>query len=515
MTGRLPFNPRSTAAASSAQRDQEQIGLARGDQPISVSALSTLVGGALTEGLPKTIRVVGEVSGFRDRTHWYFDLKDNESVVSCVVFASSARKLSFRIEDGQAVVLTGRVDYYSKSGKLSFIATRVEPVGAGALDMEYRRLVAELRALGWFDDERKRRIPSFPRRVAIVTSRSGAALQDVLDTMRRRAPWVGVLIADARVQGDGAAAEVAARIAQINRERERLGVDVIVVTRGGGSMQDLWAFNDPDLARIIVESQLPVVAAIGHETDITIAELVADLRSAAPTQAAVAVTPDVSALREQVDRQAGRLGRLMRRIIAEQMRTLAGLSERRCLRDPRSWLRDTGAQLNQSSQRLRAAMRTDRMARVSRVDRASIRLGRLKPADRAARIQAQRSARLARQVARLASAERAIVVRAGLRLNAFAREIEAVAPMAVLRRGYSVTLDEKGRVIQSVTDAPEGATIETRLADGSVRSVVGGQADRSRAPKASRGRSRSGQADDPAQSELFGDIEDGRGKDGV
>ncbi|NUQ51244.1 MAG: exodeoxyribonuclease VII large subunit [Phycisphaerales bacterium] len=220
---RLPFDPSKMSgaadkpkASSAAKRaeanaeakpDDHAAASSARDGTLTVTQLAGAIDSALKSGVPARVRVIGEVSGFRDRTHWYFDLKDANAVVSCVVFQFAARKVGFTPENGREVVVSGRIDFYAKAGKVSLIADKVEPIGAGALELAYRALVEELRGLGWFDVARKRRVPSFPRKIAVVTSRTAAALQDVLVTMKQRCPAVGVLLADVRVQGDGAAAE--------------------------------------------------------------------------------------------------------------------------------------------------------------------------------------------------------------------------------------------------------------------------------------------------------------------
>ncbi len=266
--------------------------------PLTVSQLAQRIGETIGGGFPQPVRVVGEVSGFKPNTHWYFNLKDADSVIGCVMFSSTARSALFTPSDGQQVVVTGRPDFWAKGGKTSFVVSRIEPVGQGALDAAFKALCDELRALGWFDQARKRPIPRFPRRVAVVTAATGAALQDVLVTMRRRCPAVEVGVVDVAVQGDGAAQDISAVFRWLGREHRRLGVEVILLTRGGGSKEDLWTFNERVVAEAIVRSPIPVVAAIGHEVDFTIAELVADERAATPTQAAMKVTPDTPALLE-------------------------------------------------------------------------------------------------------------------------------------------------------------------------------------------------------------------------
>ncbi|MFN7021149.1 MAG: exodeoxyribonuclease VII large subunit, partial [Phycisphaerales bacterium] len=213
---RLPFDPsRMTPREKPAAQASEV-------SPLTVTQLASLVERALGDNLPATIRVIGEIGQFRERTHWYFDLKDQDAVISCVMFASAARKVGFVPRVGQQVVLSGRVEFYGRQGRTQFMAEKLQPVGEGALDAAFRRLCEELRGLGWFADERKRRLPVLPRRVAVLTSRSGAALQDVLDTARRRCPSVPIALIDARVQGEGAAAQLAQAVRRLSAVHRKL-----------------------------------------------------------------------------------------------------------------------------------------------------------------------------------------------------------------------------------------------------------------------------------------------------
>lgn len=493
MTGRLPFDPsRMRAAQASAEAVEGAVaspgatGGQQGGVPaparsgpagapgpgseaplISISALADLIAGAL-ERVDRPLRVVGEVSGFRERTHWYFDLKDAGAVVNCVMFASSVRRAGLALENGRAVVATGRVEFYAKGGKVSFLCEKLEPVGEGVLELAFRRLVAEIRALGWFEPARKRALPTFPRRVAVVTSRTGAALQDVLDTARRRCPAVDIAIVDVRVQGERAAAEVAAAINWLGANHARLGLDAVLLTRGGGSAEDLWAFNEKIVAAAIVGCPLPVVAAIGHETDTTIAELVADERCATPTQAAMRLFPDRGALGEQIDALGSRVRVGVEHAIADARR--------------RS---DDDARRLVSAVRLRLAEASARMERVA---------GRLEQ-QRPAAAQARRGARLAEAERRLTAAMRSrartVDVAAvekrlreaaarGLRQRreaaaSLGRTLAAVSPLRVLGRGYSVTTRADGRLIRAPGDVSPGEQIRTRVADGLVRSIVEGE----------------------------------------
>jgi len=458
-------------------------------EPLTVSALARRIEGAFANAFPDTLRVVGEVTGPALRTHWYFGLKDAGAAISCVLFASSARKAGVEPVAGKQVVCTGRVEFYAPSGRVSLIVEKLEPVGEGPREAALRKLIEEVRALGWLDPARKRRLPAFPRRVAVVTSAGGAALQDVLVTMRRRCPAVEVLVADVRVQGDRAAGEVVRAIQYLGRHAQPLGLDAIIVTRGGGSIDDLWAFNERIVAQAIVECPLPVVAAIGHEVDTTLAELVADERCATPTQAAMRLTPDRAALARELDSLLGRgrsglarelkaAGRRLEQVqaaaarttasrLALQRRHLAALLARLMRRHPAAVHARTGIRLGAAW----AALHRAAQSRVSRCE--------LDPV-----------------LARLRRAGGLVVERARHELTSHLRELEAVSPWRVLDRGYSVTLKADGRAVRKPSDVRAGEVLTTRLSEGSITSSVSGT-DR----RPLKGRPRS---DDPAQPGLFG-----------
>ncbi len=473
------------------------------DRPLSVSALASLIDGAIRDGLPAKVRVVGEITNLRHRTHYYFDLSDGDAVINAVFFASAAKRSRTPLEIGTEVVATGRVDYYAPNGRVSLVVERVDPVGVGAGQLAMQKLLAELRALGWLDPEAKRPLPVFPRRIAVVTSRTGAALQDVIDTVRKRCPAVGLLVVDARVQGEAAAGEVRGAIRALSASHERLGVDAIIVTRGGGSAEDLAAFNDRGIAEAIHECEVPVVAAIGHETDTTIAELVADERCATPTQAAMRLTPDRAALREQVETLRRRMARTLGDRASFERRRVDALARRPVLADPREIVRLRRGELVWLGGRLDRAT-GERVGRaVRRLERLGSRLERGRPTV----VHARRAERLDALRARLARAVRVTHERERDRLDGLERELHAVGPMAVLARGFSTTLDERGRLVRTIEGLRPGQHLQTRLADGSVRSVVestgeGGQAPP--APPPPRKRTRRPRHDPgPDQMDLF------------
>lgn len=501
--GRLPFDPDKMARRA-----------VSGETPLRVGELATRIDGALSRALPDRVRVVGEISSLRDRTHWYFDLKDEAAVVHCVMFASARRKVGFSPRDGQEVVLTGRVEFYPPQGRVSLVVSRIEPVGVGALELAYRALCEELRALGWMSVERKRPLPTMPRRIAIVTSRSAAALADVVDTARRRWAGVELRLVDVRVQGRAAAGEIARAIGAVSARAQELGLDAVILTRGGGSMEDLWAFNERAVAEAIVGCSIPVVAAIGHETDTTIAELVADVRAATPTQAAMMLVPDEAALHEQVSSLTRRLAVAIGRRVAQRREQLDARARHPYLSDP-------GAPVRRARERLAADVRTlglvvrerVRLAR-QRCERADRQLEAIGPG----RLHAKRATRLALLTQRMDHAMRARLdvdcsalarqlerawagsMRAQhARLTGLDRTLDAIGPRAVLERGFSVTRASDGSVVRSAGQVSPGERLRTLVADGEIASVVQDKANRG----ARRGRAGPTRPTGPDQLDLF------------
>jgi len=395
------------------------------DSVWSVTQLAERIKGALTANLPTRVRILGEMSNLSDRNHWFFSLKDESASIRSVMFASAARRIGFPVRDGMEVVATGRIDFYDAQGSVQLYVDKLEPVGQGARELALQAMIQELRGLGYFNPDHKKPLPGVPQKIAVVTSRSAAALQDVIDTANQRWPGVQLLLVDVRVQGENAAPQIAAALRALSANGERLGVDAVLLTRGGGSLEDLWAFNERVVADAVFDCELPIVAAIGHETDTTVAELVADLRCATPTQAAMTLVPDHAVLEQQVDQLARRMTLTLRR------------------------------QMDLSKHRLDAAARHPLFHRPQRlVDDARDRLART-------------AQHLAASLPRRVSDDRR-------GLEALARTLDAVSPSNVLRRGYSYTLGPQGKLLRSAAEALPGSELVTVLADGQVKSTVAG-----------------------------------------
>ena len=481
MTGRLPFNPermkKQTGERAGARDDKSPVSvLGKGapqDSAITVSQLATRIDHAIKAGLSDRFSVVGEISSLSYRTHYYFSLKDDRSVIGAVLFASAAKRMNYTPTHGDRVIANGRIEFYAPSGRISLIVTSMTPVGAGDLEAQYKQRCDQLRAKGWFDPSTKRSLPTFPRRVAVVTSKDGAAVADVIDTMMKRCPSIELLIVDVRVQGDSAKGQIASAINKLNVHADQLGIDAILLTRGGGSLEDLWAFNEPEVAQAIHDSSVPIVAAIGHETDTTIAELVADERCATPTQAAMRLAPDRQALREQLDSVFSRLDRSVRSELRYEKQRLESIAASRSMSDPRQIIENHRDRVHSISDRLNSGIRGSIAGNRSVLDRFALKLAKHQPAA----VHARREEHLLQVQQRLHRVIKRVVSSKRDELNSVSRELHAIGPAQVLARGFSVTAKPDGSLMRSMADASPGETIVTTFSDGKVRSRVEGGAD--------------------------------------
>lgn len=373
--------------------------------------------------------VAGEISNLRVPAsgHWYLTLKDDRSQINAVMFRGANQRVAFRPENGLQVVVRGRVSLYDVRGDLQLYLESMEPQGVGALQLAFEQLKKRLHAEGLFDAERKRPLPFWPRAVGVVTALTGAAVHDIVTTLRSRLPQVRVIVRPVKVQGEGAGGEIAAAIGDLNRLPE---VEVLIVGRGGGSIEDLWAFNEETVARAIAASRVPVVSAVGHEIDVTIADLVADRRAATPTAAAAMVVPDRAELAARLAVALADLEAAARGAVRESAQRLNAASAR--LRDPRQWLRMQRVRIDELAERCRRGA-----GGVVRLDRQ--------------------------------------------RHRGLAERLQALSPLAVLQRGYAIV--ERGRdgaVVRSAEELAPGETLRARFARGAadlrVEKIEKGQA---------------------------------------
>lgn len=440
-----------------------------GAVPYTVSALTSLVSTALASRPElEDVLVEGEISNLTRPSsgHLYFTLKDGSAALGCVCFRTNAMRIPFAAENGMTVVAHGVVTVYPQQGRYQLMVDRLEPSGVGALAMAIEQRKRRLAAEGLLDARLKRPLPLLPARVAVVTSRTGAALHDVVTVMGRRAPCVDIVFSPATVQGDGAGDTIVAALRRAGRAR---GVDVVLLVRGGGSLEDLMAFNDESVARAIRACPVPVVTGIGHETDVTIADLVADHRAATPSAAAETTVPSCGQLRTELDAVGRRLHDSLRRELAHK-RDRAALQAGRLERlSPGLRVARWRQELHGRDARLRGSLLSGLAVRQRQLERLRGALALSSPLQR---LPLERE-RLATRGARLEGGLRLTVDRRRRRLEAAAGRMEALSPLRVLERGYSITVDEaSGRVVTSAAAVSSGAILQTRLAAGSLRSTV-------------------------------------------
>ena len=390
---------------------------------LSVTELNQLVRGKLERDPDlQSVCIRGEISNYKlyPSGHHYFSLKDPESAIRCVLFRGSAASLRFRPENGMQVLAVGRVSLYPRDGSYQFYCTRLLPDGAGDLSVAFEQLKQKLFQEGLFDSARKKQLPVFPHRIGIVTSPAGAAVHDMLRILGKRYPLSRVILLPVRVQGAEAPGEIARAIDYANAHAI---ADVLIVGRGGGSVEDLWAFNDEGVSRAIFRSRIPVVSAVGHEPDVTISDFTADLRAATPSNAAELVAPDQSELRAALEGMRASMLASMRQRLTRSRQQLTGLSASPMLRNPMNYLQE---------RRLRLDKLTGDFRRVG---------------------------------TRLLQARRQGLIR-------LSASLDAMSPLKVLARGYSMTADADGRLISSVTEVSPGQSLTILVSDGKIRAAV-------------------------------------------
>ena len=434
----------------------------------SVSRLNREVRVLLERGFG-SLWLEAEISNFARPSsgHWYFSLKDAAAQVRCAMFRQRNMLCAFTARDGQKVLVRARIGLYEPRGEYQLIVDHMEDAGLGALKRQFEELSAKLAAEGLFAAERKRPLPSLPRRIGIITSPTGAAVRDILHVLARRFPAAAVLIYPVSVQGAQAAAEIIAALEVSGRRAE---CDVLILSRGGGSLEDLWAFNDERLARAIVASPIPVITGVGHEIDFTIADFAADVRAPTPSAAAELAVPDAEEWLNAFVRFGGRLQRCMRRRLEEQRGRLRWLTGRAALVSPVARLGAQAQRLDELEQGLVRALRRRLQEHRERLRWLAGRAAQVSP-----------STHLAQQRLRLDNLDQLLhrVWRHALnsrreKLLPLIRTLNAVSPLATLERGYAIVSVESGEILRNAAQAKPGTIIEARLAQGRVRAKVEG-----------------------------------------
>ena len=386
-----------------------------------------------------SVAVRGELSNYKiyPSGHHYFTLKDAESSLKCVMFRSAAGKLRFRPESGMGVTAWGRISVYLRDGAYQLYCEALMPEGFGDLQMAYEQLKAKLEKEGLFDRSHKKPIPRYPERIAVITSSAGAAVHDIIRVLRRRWPMGKIMLLPVRVQGVEAPGEIAAALRYASEHKV---ADVVITGRGGGSIEDLWAFNDERVARAIYDCEIPVISAVGHEPDVTIADFVADLRAATPSNAAELAAPDVTELMQAIDSAMRRLENSMAKRISGSREALEALSSRRVLQSATGFIEQRRSQVETLRVRLEAASGFASKSR-SQLDNLA---------------------------SRLDSALDAAMTRKKNEYLRAAAKLDALSPLKVLSRGYAIAMDEDGRAVKDSSGVRAGDKLTVRLASGAL-----------------------------------------------
>ncbi|HIF6136718.1 TPA: exodeoxyribonuclease VII large subunit [Vibrio parahaemolyticus] len=411
--------------------------------------------------------LVGEISNFSAPVsgHWYLTLKDSRAQVKCAMFRGNNRRVTFKPANGNQVLVKARLSLYEPRGDYQLIIESMQPEGDGRLQQEFEELKMKLAAEGLFAQTNKLPLPEHPKRVGIITSKTGAALYDILDVLKRRDPSLPVVIYPTMVQGDDAAIQIAQAIGRANSRNE---CDVLIVGRGGGSLEDLWCFNNEILARTIAASQIPIISAVGHEVDITIADFVADVRAPTPSAAAELVSRDNSHKDQSLVAKQHKLASAMRYYLSQQKQQSAQLLHRLERQHPSYQLQRQSQQLDELDMRLRRAMQRFIDTRQQAVERKHHRLQLNSPVKHLA----QQKSRLERVEHKLLDAMDRKLLTMRHQLAIAAEKLDTVSPLATLKRGYSITQTDQGKVVTSADDVKTGDLLVTRLANGEIHSTV-------------------------------------------
>jgi exodeoxyribonuclease VII large subunit len=452
----------------------------------TVSEVNSLIKAVLQNHLPSRLAVTGEITDFRcyQSGHCYFTLKDESAQLPCVMWNSNFKKLKFKIENGMAVVTKGSIDVYEPSGKYQFYAETMEPAGMGALRLAFEQMVKRLKAAGLFDEAHKKPLPAYPFRIGIVTSEAGAAVHDISSSIFNRWPPAKLFLYPVPVQGEGAAEVIAAAIRDINRRNKNLRLELLIVGRGGGSPEDLWAFNEEVLARAIYDSKIPIISAVGHEIDTSVSDLVADACAATPTKAAVIAVPDINEVNERIEAMRRRVQTDAQSQLTFSRQSLKTILASSLFRNPRSLVQNVTQHLDETSDSLQNLFRqllTQARQRLQfcfekviqiephrLLGRKTISLNDLQNRGGTAlgAMISRNTSTLQNVQTRLERLMRQTLAKSELALTANQNRLEGLNPRAVLSRGYSITTNKRtGEVVRRAQSVNLGDVMITELAD--------------------------------------------------
>ncbi|WP_018923828.1 exodeoxyribonuclease VII large subunit [Salsuginibacillus kocurii] len=438
------------------------------DRYLSVSQATRKIKSTL-EAVPefREIYIRGEISNFKhhSRGHMYFSLKDQHSKISAVMFAGNNRHLKFRPESGMNVLIKGRVSVYEPYGQYQLYAEMMEPDGIGQLYLAYEQLKKKLEEEGLFSPEHKQPLPPYPTRIAVVTSKTGAVIRDIYTTIKRRYPLAGITLFPVAVQGDQSVPSILHALERINAMQ---GFDVAIVGRGGGSIEELWSFNDEAVARAVAASHIPIISAVGHETDVTITDFVADVRAATPTAAAEVAVPDIIELKNKVGEYQRRLSQQLFHSKEQKKAKLQHLQRSYAFKYPAHLLQQKEQELDRFIDSLNRGISTELQQAKTEYKQLTERLHRVRPTEK---VQEGRL-KVEREKERLQKEMQHAFERSAARLTTNIQQLEILNPLHVLKRGFSVGLKQNGRAVRSVNEVTTGEEVQLLVADGQIKTSI-------------------------------------------
>jgi len=430
----------------------------------TVSQINSLIKGILENNLPGRLTIMGQITDLKlhQSGHCYFSLKDEFSKVPCVMWKSKFSKLKFKLENGLAVFGTGFIDVYEPQGKYQFYAERMEPAGVGALQLAFEQMVKRLESQGLFDDKYKKALPAYPQRIGILTSESGAAVGDIKNSIQGRWPCARLFLYPVPVQGEGAAEKIAAAIRNVNRRNKKLKLDILIVARGGGSLEDLWAFNEECVARAIFDSVIPVISAVGHEVDTTIADLVADARASTPTKAGDTAVPDAQEVLGQLAYFEKSLSSRAKWNLQRCQQSLRILCASSVFRNPLLPVNNREQQLDELGVMLAQIIKDMLAGAKNKLYANYDKIARIEPH----RLLGGKTVDLNNLKNRANAAIKAVINTGLMQLIAQENRLEGLNPKSVLQRGYSITTNKKtGLLVRKLEDVTIGDLVIIELAN--------------------------------------------------
>ncbi len=430
----------------------------------TVSEINSLIKGTLENNLPSRLTITGEITDFKvhQSGHCYFSLKDESALLPCVMWRSNFKKVKFRPENGLAALATGFIDVYVPAGKYQLYVDRLDPAGVGALQLAFEQMVRKLQAQGLFDEKFKKPLPPYPHRIAILTSESGAAIADIQNSIHNRWPCVKLFLYPVPVQGPTASEKIAKAVRDVNRRNSKLKLDLLIVGRGGGSLEDLWAFNEEVLARAIFDSKIPVISAVGHEVDTTIADLVADARASTPTKAGVVAVPDINEVLQQLQSMQARLAGQTKATLRLSQQNLQTILASAVFRTPLLPVHYRTQQLDELIADLADSIKALVVNAKDMLNQTYQQIAKIEPH----RLLGKKTIGLNDLNNQANSAIKALINKARIAITAQANRLAALNPKSVLQRGYSITTSKKtGLLVKRLQDIQIKDYLITELAN--------------------------------------------------